>query len=188
MKPGNASRILMVATLLLGGAAVAAAGSNAPGPRDAASITKAVRHEIVMYPYYGIWDNVEFQVADGHVTLTGEVTQPYKKTDIERAVAKAPGVTSVSNNLEVLPLSSMDNQLRRQVAFAIYRDPTLSRYGQGALPSIHVIVDNGHVTLEGVVSNDFDKQVAGLRASSAGLSFGPVVNNLRVENPTPKKG
>jgi len=187
MKPGNASRILMVATLLLGGVAVAAAGSNTPVPRDEATIAKAVRHEIVMYPYYGIWDNIAFEVADGNVTLSGAVTQPYKKTDIARAVQKVPGVTSVSNNLEVLPLSSMDSQLRRQVARAIYSDPTLLRYAIEALPPIHVIVDNGHVTLEGVVSTDFEKQVAGLRASSAGLSFGPVVNNLRVENPSPKK-
>ena len=188
MKPGNASRILMAATLLLGGVGVAAAGSNAPGPRDDAAVTKSVRHEIVMYPYYGIWDNIEFQVANGNVTLNGAVTQPYKKTDIARSVQKVPGVTSVSNNLEVLPLSPMDNQLRRQVARAIYSDPTLSRYAIEAIPPIHVIVDNGHVTLEGVVSNDMEKQVAGLRAASAGLSFGPVVNNLRVENPSPKKG
>ena len=64
----------------------------------------------------------------------------------------------------------------------------LNRYALGALPSIHIIVDNGKVTLEGVVSNQMEKQVAGMRASGAGLSFGPVVNNLRVENPSPKKG
>jgi len=103
-------------------------------------------------------------------------------------VQMVPGLTVVTNNLEVLPLSSMDNQLRRQVARAIYSDPTLSRYALGAVQAIHVIVDNGHVTLEGIVNNDFEKQVAGVRASSAGLSFGAVVNNLRVENPSPKKG
>jgi hyperosmotically inducible protein len=89
--------------------------------------------------------------------------------------------------MKVLPLSNFDDRLRLQVARAIYGSPTLSRYGMGALPSIHIIVDNGHVTLEGVVANDMDKQIAGMRASSAGLGFGPVVNNLRVENPKSKK-
>ncbi len=92
----------------------------------------------------------------------------------------------MTNRLEVLPLSPMDDRLRLQVARAIYRDPTLSRYAIQAIPPIHIIVDNGHVTLEGVVNNAMEKQVAGLRASAAGLSFGPVVNNLKVENP-PKK-
>src|SRR5215467_8218074 len=108
MKPGNTSRILMVATLFLGGAALAAAGANTPGPRDDSAIAKAVRHEIVMYPQYRIWDNIEFQVADGNVTLNGEVTQPYKKSDLGRLVQKVPGVAGVTNNLQVLPLSGVD--------------------------------------------------------------------------------
>ena len=82
----------------------------------------------------------------------------------------------------------MDNRLRMQVARAIYRDPVLSRYGMQSVPPIHIIVDNGHVTLEGVVSTEMEKNVAGIRASGAGLSFGQVTNNLRVENPSVHKG
>jgi hyperosmotically inducible protein len=80
-----------------------------------------------------------------------------------------------------------DDRLRLQVARAIYRDPVLSRYGIQAVPPIHIIVDNGHVTLEGVVNNEMEKNVAGIRASAAGLSFGQVTNNLQVERPN-KKG
>jgi hyperosmotically inducible protein len=82
----------------------------------------------------------------------------------------------------------MDNRLRMQIARAIYRDPSLSTLGFQALPPIHIIVDSGHVTLEGVVNTELQKQVAGMRASSTGLSFGPVVNNLRVENPPAHQG
>jgi hyperosmotically inducible periplasmic protein len=103
-----------------------------------------------------------------------------------RLAQRVPGVRSVTNDLEVLPLSNFDDQLRIQVARAIYRDPVLSRYGIQAVPPIHIIVDNGHVTLEGVVNNDMEKNVAGIRANGAGLSFGSVVNNLRVENPSHK--
>jgi len=116
------------------------------------------------------------------------VTEPWKKSDLGKSVQKLPGVASVTNELEVLPLSPMDNQLRFRIARAIYRDPSLSRYTTQAVPPIHVIVDNGHVTLEGVVNNDMEKQVAGIRAATAGLSFGPVTNNLRVEHPSTKKG
>ena len=140
-----------------------------------------------MYSWYTIWDNVNVRVHNGNVELLGEVSQPYKKSDLGRIVAQAPGVASVTNSLKVLPLSSFDDRLRMQVASAVYRDPSLSRYALGTLPSIHIIVDNGHVSLEGVVMTDMDKQIAGMRASAAGLGFGPVVNNLQVENPKPKK-
>jgi hyperosmotically inducible protein len=97
-------------------------------------------------------------------------------------------VAGVTNQLEVLPLSPFDDRLRLQIARAVYGHTALSRYAYQSLPPIHIIVDNGRVTLEGVVNNDMEKQIAGMQASSAGLSFGPVVNNLRVENPKPKKG
>ena len=92
----------------------------------------------------------------------------------------AAGVGPSLSKIQVLPLSDNDNLLRRQIAASIYRYPTLSRYGMGTHPSIHIIVDNGHVTLTGVVDTQADKDVAGIRASGAGLSFGPVVNNLQV--------
>ena len=147
-----------------------------------------VRHEILMYSNYTLWDDVNFRVDNGNVSLLGAVSQPYKKSDLQRIVQHIPGVASVTNELKVLPLSPNDDRLRLQVARAIYRDPVLSRYAMGAIPSIHIIVDNGKVTLTGVVNNAMEKQVAGIRASSAGLSFGPVINNLTVENPPAKKG
>jgi len=122
------------------------------------------------------------------VQLLGQVSQPFKKDDLGRIARSVPGVTSVTNDLQVLPLSPMDDQLRLRVARAVYGDAVLNRYALGALPPIHIIVDNGRVTLEGSVGTEMEKQVAGMRASSAGLSFGAVVNNLRVEHPAPHKG
>lgn len=142
-----------------------------------------VTHEIRMYSWYSIWDNINIRVTNGNVDLMGQVSQPYKKSDLQRIVDRVPGVKSVANDLEVLPLSRMDDQLRMQVARAIYRDTVLSRYAIQPVPPIHIIVDNGHVTLEGIVNSEMEKNVAGIRASGAGLSFGPVVNNLRVETP-----
>ncbi|MBZ5726740.1 MAG: BON domain-containing protein [Acidobacteriia bacterium] len=152
-----------------------------------AGIEQSVRHEIVMYPRYSIWDDISFRVVNGSVELMGAVSQPYKKQDIERLVQRIPGVASVTDEIKVLPLSSFDDRLRIQIARAIYRDPALSRYAIQAVPPIHIIVDNGHVTLAGVVNNELEKEVAGMRASSAGLSFGAVTNNLQVENPKGKK-
>jgi len=177
----------MVAALL--GAGMAVAGS-APSvmPQSDEGIAKEVRHEILMYPHYTIFDNVAFRVNQGSVELLGAVTQPYKKSDLSKSIERLPGVTGVKNDLEVLPLSDMDNRLRTQIARAIYHDPSLSTLGFQALPPVHIIVDNGHVTLEGVVNTELQKQVAGMRASSTGLNFGPVVNNLRVENPPAHQG
>jgi hyperosmotically inducible protein len=155
-------------------------------PRTDEDLAKAVRHEILMYPQYTLWDDISFRVDNGNVMLSGAVSQPYKKDDIGRLAQHVAGVASVTNNIRVLPLSPNDDRLRIQVARAIFRDPSLSRYSMGAVPSIHIIVDNGHVTLAGVVANAMDKQIAGMRASGAGLSFGPVSNNLVVEN-APKK-
>ena len=179
------SKVMLAATLLLG-SGIAVAASKDHGPYTDSDIAGKVTHEIRMYSWYSIWDNVNFRVNDGNVELLGQVSQPYKKADLQRLVQRVPGVTSVTNDLAVLPLSSFDNQLRMQVARAIFRDPALSRYAMQAVPPIHIIVDNGHVTLEGVVNNQMEKNVAGIRANGAGLSFGQVTNNLRVENPARK--
>jgi hyperosmotically inducible protein len=165
----------------LAGANTAPAGANA----DAAIAAKAA-HEIRMYSRYSIWDNVSVRVNEGALELMGQVNQPYKKQDLQRIVQKVPGVSSVTNQLEVLPLSPFDDSLRLRVARAVYSDPALSRYGIQAVPPIHIIVRNGHVSLEGVVNNQLEKNLAFARASSAGLSFGAVENNLRIENPKPK--
>ncbi len=150
-------------------------------------IAKQVRHAILSYPYYYIWDQVDLFVHDGHVELTGAVTEPFKKADLGRLVARVPGVAGVTNEIKVLPPSPMDEHLRRQVARAIFAYPPLTRYAAGPLPAIHIVVDSGHVTLSGTVATEKDKQLAGIRANGAGLSFGQVVNNLEVEHPSAKK-
>jgi hyperosmotically inducible protein len=176
----------MAAALLGVGIAGASNKDRANMPQSDADIAAHVRHEVLMYPYYSIWDDINFRVDKGQVELLGAVNQPYKKSDIERLVRKVPGVTSVTDELKVLPLSPNDDLLRRQVARAIYGYPSFSRYAIEAHPPIHIIVDNGRVTLTGVVNSDQEKQIAGMRASSAGLSFGAITNNLQVERPAKK--
>lgn len=166
------------------GMAAASAFAAATVP-DGALQAKAI-HEIRMYSRYSIFDNINVRVSNGNIELLGQVSEPYKKQDLRRIMQHIPGVASVTNDLEVLPLSPMDNQIRIQVARAIYRDPVLSRYSMQAVGPIHIIVANGHVTLEGVVYSEMERDVAAIRAGGAGLSFGPVVNNLRVEAPSRK--
>jgi len=152
-----------------------------PGSPDESRIAKEVRHQLVMLPYYGIFDDLGFTVNGGTVTLVGEVTRPTLKSDAGNVVKQVEGVTNVVNNIEVLPLSPNDDQIRRATYRAIYGDPNLStRYGFQALPSIHIIVKNGHVRLEGVVANEGDKNLAGIRANGVPGAFS-VENDLRVE-------
>jgi hyperosmotically inducible periplasmic protein len=186
MKRGILGKFLMAAALVVGVASASDKG-NSKVPQTGADLEKSIRHEILMYSNYTLWDDISFRVESGNVELLGAVSQPYKKSDIQRIVQHVPGVASVTNEIKVLPLSMQDDRLRLQVARAIFRDPTLSRYAMGAVPSIHIIVDNGKVTLTGAVNNAMEKQVAGMRASAAGLSFGPVTNNLTVDNPPAKK-
>jgi hyperosmotically inducible protein len=166
-----------VRRFILGGSLIASTAFA--GVKDV-SLDQKIGHEIRSYARYSIWDNINVAVDGSNVRLTGQVSQPFKKSDIQRIVVATPGVTAVKNDLTVLPLSPFDDRLRLQVARAIYADPVLSRYGAPVVPSIHVIVDNGRVTLEGVVDNETDRNVAALRANAAGLSFGNVTNNLRV--------
>ena len=173
------------ATVALALAGLAQANTAPLARTDADLAAKAV-HEVRMYSRYTIWDNVNLRVNNGNVELTGQVSQPFKRQDLQRLMQSVPGVTSVTNRLEVLPLSPFDDRLRLRVARAIYGDPTLSRYAIQAIPPIHIIVNNGRVSLEGVVNNELEKNVAFMRASSAGLSFGQVQNNLRVESPKAK--
>ena len=180
-------KLRILGTLLMGAALMlGATKGDKPAPGTDAAITAQVRHEVVMYPYYTIWDDVSYRVNNGQVELIGAVNQPFKKSDIERLVKGIPGVTSVTDEIRVLPLSDMDDRLRLQVASAIYRDSSMLRYAMEPLKPIHIIVENGHVTLTGWVATDMDKQIAGMRASTAGMSFGQVVNNLQVEHPAKK--
>jgi hyperosmotically inducible protein len=151
------------------------------GPADEPRLMQEVRHQLVMLPYYGVFDDLGFTVNGGSVTLVGQVTQPVLKDDAGRVVKRIEGVTNVVNNIEVLPLSPNDDRIRRGVYRAIYGDPALStRYGFRALPSIHIIVKNGNVRLEGVVANEMDRNIAGLRANGVSGAF-HVDNDLRVE-------
>ena len=176
----------MAAALVVSAGVAGAANKSANLPQSDADIAKQVRHEVLMYSSYSIWDDVNFRVSNGQVELLGAVNQPFKKKDLGRLVQRIPGVTSVANDLKVLPLSPFDDRLRLQVARAIYGHSAFSRYAIQAVPPIHIIVDNGHVTLTGVVNSPLEKQLAGVRASTAGLSFGSVNNRLEVEHPAKK--
>ena len=161
-----------VAVLALSAPALAADTGNLQTFRD-------VQKQVLRYPHFTIFDNVTTQVNGGVVTLTGQVTMPYKRNDIAKRVANAPGVTQVINQLTVLPVSQFDDQLRLRIARAIYSNPNFSMYGSMVNPPIHVIVDRGHVTLEGVVLNDLDKQVA--RSIASSFPAFSVKNNLKTE-------
>ena len=142
-------------------------------------LAKEVRHQLVMLPWYSVFDNLAFRVDGDKVTLMGEVTRPTLKSDAEGVVKRIEGVASVKNEIEVLPLSPMDDQLRRAEYRGIYSGPGLQRYGLGSNPTIHIIVKNGNVTLEGVVDNEMDKNLANLRANQVPNVFS-VKNNLVV--------
>jgi len=144
------------------------------------NLVREVRHQLLLLPYYTVFDNLAFKVDGDHVTLEGQVTRPTLKSDAEAAVKSIEGISGVTNNIEVLPPSPMDDQLRRALYRAIYGDPQLSKYGWSSMPSIHIIVKSGHVSLEGVVDNDTDKNLAGLRANSVPNVF-EVKNNLVVK-------
>jgi hyperosmotically inducible protein len=148
-------------------------------PKAGQNLIKEVRHQLVLLPYYSVFDNLAFKVEGGKVTLMGQVVRPTLKSDAENAVKNIEGVTSVVNEIEVLPVSPMDDQLRRALFRAVYSEPNLSRYAQSAVPSIHIIVKNGNVTLEGVADNETDKNLAGLRANGVPNVFS-VKNNLVV--------
>ena len=164
--------------------AAASGSSQAPHSSDPAKyqawLTKEVRHELVMLPYYSVFDNLAFKIDGYRVTLLGQVVRPSTKTEAEARVKKIEGVSSVINQIEVLPASPMDDQLRRKLFRAIFSETTLEKYSLQAVPPIHIIVKNGHATLEGVVESESDKNVANIRASGVAGVFS-VTNNLRVE-------
>ena len=157
----------------------AAAPQQQTEPKTEQNLIKEVRHQLVLLPYYSVFDNLAFQVQGSKVNLMGQVVRPTLKSDAEAAVKSIEGVTGVENNIEVLPVSPMDDQIRRAAYRAIYGDPALSRYALSAVPSIHIIVKNGNITLEGVADNETDKNLAGLRANSVPNVFS-VKNNLVV--------
>ena len=144
-------------------------------------IGEQARKDIVTYYAYGIFDNITLEVQGDRLMVNGQVTQPYKKQDMGNFLAHVKGVAELDNNLEVLPTSEFDDSLRLGIARAIYNDPFFIHYGNQALPSIHIIVKNGNVTLEGVVASEMDRTKAEMDARLAATYFN-LTNNLRIES------
>ena len=144
-------------------------------------IVREVRHELIMLPFLSLFDDIAFKVDGDTVTLLGAVVRPTLKSDAEGVVKRIEGVHHVVNQIEVLPLSPMDDRIRRTEARAIFGHPALYRYGMQAIPSIHILVKNGNVTLEGIVANEADKDLVNIQANTVPGVF-MVTNNLRVES------
>lgn len=170
----------MKTTILLLVAAAVFAQTPQVSQRGRERLIREIRHELVMLPYYGVFDNLSYKIDGYNVTLLGQVTRPTLKSDAERVVKSIEGVEKVDNQIEVLPLSPNDDRLRLRLYRAIYGRAPLDRYALQAIPSIHIIVKNGNVTLEGVAANEGDKNMANIRANGVSGVF-QVVNNLAVE-------
>lgn len=158
----------------------ASSGTSFQPLAERARLEARIRLELASLPYYSVFDNLSFRVDAGQVTLTGQVTQPVVKEDAERAVKKLAGVRSVNSQIEVLPLSRMDDQIRRGIYYAVYGYRPLERYGSGAEPAIRIVVKNGNVTLTGVVANAIDRTMVYQRANSVPGVFS-VTNQLLIE-------
>jgi osmotically-inducible protein OsmY len=172
-------RLFSLAVAILLARSLTFAQQNQPSDKAVQRIQREVRHELVMLPYLGVFDNLAYKVDGYNVTLLGQVTRPSLKNDAENVVKRIEGVEKVDNQIEVLPPSPMDDQLRRRLYRAIYGYPSLQRYAMGVQQPIRIIVKNGHAALEGVVDNEGDKNTAGIRAKSVSGVFS-VDNNLQV--------
>ncbi|HZP63297.1 MAG TPA: BON domain-containing protein [Terriglobales bacterium] len=175
MRACRAYLLIYVIALL----SVTMSAQNAVSAKADERIQKEVRHELLMLPYLTVFDNLAYKVQGYDVTLLGQVVNPTLKTDAERSVKQIEGVEKVDNQIELLPASPMDDQLRLKLFHAIYGDPALQRYALPTIKPIRIVVKNGHVTLEGVVDSEADKNIAGIRASSVPGIFS-VTNNLVV--------
>jgi len=178
MKSRFQKTILALATILVAAPIVALGKTHTPDPLD--RLSDKVRHELVMLPFYNVFDNLTFRVDGGTVTLAGQVSRPTLKSDAEAVVRRVAGVREVKNEIEVLPLSGFDNRIRLGVLRAVYGNSVLNRYALGAQPPIRIIVKDGNVTLEGAVASQMDRNVAFLAANGVFGVFS-VTNNLRVE-------
>lgn len=172
----NNIRNKLLILLVLGVLVVSAGVANAAPPDRT---MEKVRKELVTLPYYGVFDNLEYKVDGNTVTLFGQVRRPITRRDAERRVAKIEGIDRVVNNIEVLPVSGFDDSIRARTYRAVFRSGSLYRYAMGANPSIHIIVKNGRVTLEGVVSSKMDSQLAYMAANGVPGVFA-VTNNLHI--------
>ncbi|MEQ1947562.1 MAG: BON domain-containing protein [Bryobacteraceae bacterium] len=175
-KPVLAAIRYLIPAMLL----VAALPAQPPSQRAQDRITREVRHEILMTPYFDVFDNVTYKVDGYNVTLMGQVTQPILKSNMEKAVKGIEGVDKVTNQIEVLPVSPNDARLRIALYRAIYGFDSLQRYAMPVIKPIRILVKNGNVTLEGVVNSEADKTVIGMRANGIPGIF-KMTNNLLVE-------
>ncbi len=175
------SKLLVVAMVMA--ASLLSAQAQRVVPSQAVErIKREVRHEILLLPFYDVFDNITYSVSDYTVTLMGQVTNPTLKSEAESAVKHIEGVDNVINKIEVLPTSSMDDGLRIKLYRAIYEFPSMEKYAMPVIKPIRIIVNNGNVTLEGVVDSENDKNVASIRANGVSGVFS-VTNNLVVVKP-----
>ncbi|HEX3106184.1 MAG TPA: BON domain-containing protein [Terriglobales bacterium] len=174
------SKLLVFPAVLLMASAVWGQGNQTQVPQQAEErIQREVRHQLLLLPYLTVFDNLSYKVQGYTVTLMGQVTRPVLKSDAENVVKHIEGVEKVDNQIEVLPTSPMDDGLRRRLFVAIYGYSSLQRYALPVIKPIRIIVKNGHVTLDGVVDSEADKNTAGIRANGVPGVFS-VTNNLQV--------
>ncbi|MFZ2083793.1 MAG: BON domain-containing protein [Candidatus Sulfotelmatobacter sp.] len=171
--------VVVVVTLLTLATLGFAQDRDQPSARSQERITREVRHELLMLPYFGVFDYIAFRVDGSTVTLLGQVARPSLKSDAENAIKHIEGVEKVDNQIEILPPSPMDDGLRIRLFHEIYGYPPLEKYALGVQKPIRIIVKSGRVTLQGVVDNDADKNFAGVRANGVPGIFS-VTNNLQV--------
>jgi hyperosmotically inducible periplasmic protein len=175
------TKLLALAVAFFIAATTAMAASNKTSKDDVNFHTaNQVRKSILKLPYYGVFDNIAFSINGDTVTLYGQVVRPTTKSEAARRVAKIEGVDRVVNKIEVLPLSNFDDAIRARTYRAVFSKGGLYRYAAGTNPSVHIIVRNGRVTLEGIVANQGDRNLAYLAANSVPGVFS-VTNNLEVE-------
>jgi hyperosmotically inducible periplasmic protein len=155
-----------------------AAPARAAGNEDL-EVFRDVQKQVLQYPHFTIFDSINAEIEDGVVVLSGKVTMPYKRTDIEKRVLRLDGVAEVQNKIEVLPVSQYDDELRLRISRAIYGNSNFWRYATMVNPPIHIIVERGHVTLEGVVNNNVDRMLA--RSLASGFGSFSLKNELKTD-------
>ena len=172
--------ISLASALVIATGATAAAPASSGQQVEDYTTQKAIRKKLVTLPYYGVFDNLAYKLEGSTVVLYGQVVQPSTRKDAERRVKKIEGIEQVVNKIEVLPLSQFDDRIRVRAFRALFRTAGLARYGQGVNPSIHIIVNRGHITLEGIVANKTDRNLAYIAVNGVPDVFS-VTNNLRLE-------
>ena len=175
----KAAVLLFLMTLVPIGMAATSTQTTPMSGKPAKSLEDRIQHSLLMLPYYGVFDEIAYKVEGSTVTLAGEVRRPLLQDEAEQAVRKVEGVTKVVNNIEILPLSPMDDSLRLMAYKAIYSRPGFEKYGIQAIKPIRIIVKNGHITLMGVVGSEFDKVQAEMAARSVPFAFS-IKNELAI--------